>query len=242
MTVYNKAYVITWVVLGIFFVIYYVYGFRVYVQLGMNMYRSLVSNNVNYLDTFFLIVFVLVSVTCWVIGFMNKVREKMKIGLYMYNTSPLFEIIIAKYILETKYEVVILSDEEEINTAENIKIRAKKIDERTLEEELEAIIICGGELEQSKKSADIKKLIQNMNDKGKIIASICSGNNIVVEALSMSGVENNFSGTKLINKNVFLSSADHYVQFGIVLGKLLDVYIDKNDYDETVHFFLENQV
>lgn len=38
----------------------------------------------------------------------------MKIGLYMYNTSPLFEIIIAKYILETKYEVVILSDEEEI--------------------------------------------------------------------------------------------------------------------------------
>lgn len=166
----------------------------------------------------------------------------MKIGLYMYNTSPLFEIIIAKYILETKYEVVILSDEEEINTAENIKIRAKKIDERTLEEELEAIIICGGELEQSKKSADIKKLIQNMNDKGKIIASICSGNNIVVEALSMSGVENNFSGTRLINKNVFLSSADHYVQFGIVLGKLLDVYIDKNDYDETVHFFLHNQV
>ena len=176
------------------------------------------------------------------IGFRNKVREKMKIGLYMYNTSPLFEIIIAKYILETKYEVVILSDEEEINTAENIKIRAKKIDERNLEEELEAIIICGGELEQSKKSAYIKKLIQNMNDKGKIIASICSGNNIVVEALSMSGVENNFSGTKLINKNVFLSSADHYVQFGIVLGKLLDVYIDKNDYDETVHFFLENQV
>lgn len=162
----------------------------------------------------------------------------MKIGLYMYNTSPLFEIIIAKYILETKYEVVILSDEEEINTAENIKIRAKKIDERNLEEELEAIIICGGELEQSKKSAYIKKLIQNMNDKGKIIASICSGNNIVVE----SGVENNFSGTKLINKNVFLSSADHYVQFGIGLGKLLDVYIDKNDYDETVHFFLENQV
>ena len=76
MTVYNKAYVITWVVCGIFFVIYYVYGFRVYVQLGMNMYRSLVSNNVNYSDTFFLIVFVLVSVTCWVIGFMNKVREK----------------------------------------------------------------------------------------------------------------------------------------------------------------------
>lgn len=66
----------------------------------MNMYRSLASNNVNYLDTFFLIVFVLVSVTCWVIGFRNKVREKMKIGLYMYNTSPLFEIIIAKYILE----------------------------------------------------------------------------------------------------------------------------------------------
>ena len=80
-----------------------------------------------------------------------------------------------------------------------------------------------------------------MNDKGKIIASICSGNNIVVEALNMEGVENNFSGTKLINKNVFLSSADHYVQFGIGLGKLLDVYIDKNDYDETVHFFLQNQ-
>lgn len=76
MTVYNKAYVITWVVGGVFSVIYYVYGFRVYVQLGMNMYRNLASNNVNYLDTFFLIVFVLVSVTCWVIGFRNKVREK----------------------------------------------------------------------------------------------------------------------------------------------------------------------
>lgn len=76
MTVYNKAYVITWVVWGIFFCYILCNGFRVYVQLGMNMYRSLVSNNVNYLDTFFLIVFVLVSVTCWVIGFRNKVRGK----------------------------------------------------------------------------------------------------------------------------------------------------------------------
>ena len=32
----------------------------------------------------------------------------MEIGLYMYNTSPLFEIIVAKYILETKHNVIIM--------------------------------------------------------------------------------------------------------------------------------------
>ena len=68
----------------------------------------------------------------------------MKIGLYMYNTSPLFEIIIAKYILETKYDVVILSDKEELTTSENIKIKANKIDELNFDEKIEALIICGG--------------------------------------------------------------------------------------------------
>lgn len=166
----------------------------------------------------------------------------MKIGLYMYNTSPLFEIVIAKYILETKYEVVILSDKENVTTAENVKIMAKKINEIDFDEEMEALIICGGELEEIKQIDMVKKLIRTTNGNGKIVASICSGNTIVKEALNIEAVDENFSGVKVINDNVLLSSADHYVQFGIRLGELLDVYLDKNDYDETVDFFLKNQV
>lgn len=165
----------------------------------------------------------------------------MKIGLYMYNTSPLFEIVIAKYILETKYDVVILSDKEELTTSENIKIKANKIDEFNFDEKIEALIICGGELEEAKQSDIVKDLIRNTNDRGKVVASICSGNTIVKEALNIELEDENFSGIKVINDNILLSSADNYIQFGIKLGELLDVYIDKNDYDETVDFFLRNQ-
>lgn len=166
----------------------------------------------------------------------------MKIGLYMYNTSPLFEIVIAKYIIETKYEVVILSDKENVTTAENVKIMANWIDEVDFDTEIGALIICGGELEKIKQIDMVKKLIRTTNDNGKIVASICSGNTIVKEALNIESVDENFSGVKVIHDNVLLSSTDHYVQFGIKIGKLLDVYLDKNDYDETVDFFLKNQV
>lgn len=77
MTLYNKLYIVTWIVGGIFSIAYYLFSLRIYIQLGKSMYSNFLSNSVDYLDTFFLAIFVLVSVTCWLIGFQNKVREKV---------------------------------------------------------------------------------------------------------------------------------------------------------------------
>ena len=39
-----------------------------------------------------------------------------------------------------------------------------------------------------------------------------------------------------------MASGDYYIQFAIKLGELLDVYIDKDDYMETVDYFLKSQI
>lgn len=166
----------------------------------------------------------------------------MEIGLYMYNTSPLFEIIVAKYILETKHNVIIISDEDKFKTAENIEMGALPIKKVLLQNELQALIICGGDTNKVKHTDTLCELIRKTNQKKGIIASICSGNMMVTKALGFSEMNDDFQGVKLFEDNVLMSSADNYIQFGIELGRLLNVYVDKSDYDETVEFFLTNQV
>ena len=165
----------------------------------------------------------------------------MKIGLLMYNGSPLFEVVVAKYILETKYEVVVLSDSEKVCSAEKICFDARLVSSLDCNNDLHAIVICGGDLEELNYVSKIKKIIRSIMDQGGVVASICAGNSLVADALDMESQEG-FQGIKLINERVLMASGDYYIQFAIKLGELLDVYIDKDDYMETVDYFLKSQI
>ena len=159
----------------------------------------------------------------------------MRIGFFMYNTSPLFEIVTAKYLLQTKHDTYIVAEEGEILSAENINIKSDFKLSDDIAKHLDVLIIAGGDTDMVADISKINSLINTMYSNNKLVASICSGNKILLDALDKKN--DDISGIKTIEKNVICSSADASTNFGIYLGSILNIYEDDDDFFETIQFF-----
>ncbi len=159
-----------------------------------------------------------------------------KVAIYMYNTSPVFEVAIATYILHTKYDVCVISDEKNnLNTPEGLSLTPnyslKDIDIK----DFDALVICGGEFGKIGNKKLIINTIEKAKNNNKFIAAICSGRELVNMAL-----KKNYKITDSINyveKGILFSPAKEYAMFGIIIGKHLEIYKDYDDYYETIDFF-----
>ena len=69
-----------------------------------------------------------------------------KIAIYMYDTAPMFEISIIAYLLNTQYEVCIVTDNlPNIKTAEGVFIKSNMYLNEMNVDEFDGLIICGGD-------------------------------------------------------------------------------------------------
>ncbi len=155
----------------------------------------------------------------------------------MYDTSPLFEISIVTYLLNTKYNVcVITDDKDDIKTSEGIYIKSKYSLSDINLSEFEALILCGGELDKIKDKRLICDYINKFKTTGKLIAGICSGRDLINVALNKDYkiVDDIYH----VDKNIIFSSPNKYAMFGITVGKHLKIYKDEEDYSETLEFFI----
>lgn len=167
--------------------------------------------------------------------------EQNKIGIFMYEGSPLFEIVIAAYILNTKYNVEIILDKaNNMISTEGIGIvQSCDISEVNVQH-MDALIICGGYTESICNRLELDKLICKMKHEGKVIAGICAGREIVNEALKMNMTLSKH--TELLDGNILLSPPNEYIKFGIEIGRILNVYQDEDDYHETITFFEQGEM
>lgn len=163
-------------------------------------------------------------------------KAMKKIAIYMYDTAPMFEISIIAYLLNTQYEVCIITDNlSSIKTAEGVFIKSNLYLNEMNVDEFDSLIICGGEY--SKYNNDcIFECINEFRNKNKLIAGICSGRNLINSALK----ENyNIRDTvEYVYNNIIFSSPNKYAMFGITVGKHFEIYEDEDDYNETVEFFV----
>lgn len=178
----------------------------------------------------------------------------MKIGFVIYNGFVHFEIAIASYLMSSKYEVFYISDTfNEVYSEEGMKITPNKIFSKELENEIDVLIVAGGDESNIIKNQELLEIIKKANENKKIIAGICSG----VMILLKSGILNNHKYTtsipsnelkvykeaKIINKkvviskNIISSKANGYIDFALELGKITNLYENEEDFNETVNFF-----
>ncbi len=158
-----------------------------------------------------------------------------KIYIYMFETSPIFEIVIASYILNTKFEICVLSDNIKINSSEGICINSNKLINNLIDDDFLGLIVCGGEIDKIRDKDKILSLIKEVNDKNKFVGAICSGREIVNEALNSSfKIQEKIH---FVKENILFSSANNYIKFGIEIGKYFNIYEDERDYLETINFF-----
>ena len=154
----------------------------------------------------------------------------------MYDTSPLFEIVTAKYLLQTKHDTYIIGEGDNIVSAENVTVEVDFKVTDDLADKLDALVITGGDIEKIDNIAGINSILTKMYDKDKIVASICSGNSVLLNALNIT-INDDIHGIKTVKKNVICASAEASNNFGIYLGRLLDIYEDEDDFYETIQFF-----
>jgi len=161
---------------------------------------------------------------------------KVKIGFFMYNTSPLFEITTAKYLAQTKHDTYIVGENDNIISAENVNICTDVIMTKDLCDELDALVVTGGDIRNIKNMSMLSEVINDLYKNNKIVASICSGNDVLLNALDIN-TDDEIHGVKTVDNYVLCASADAYTLFGVYLGSLLDIYEDNDDFYETIQFF-----
>jgi hypothetical protein len=159
-----------------------------------------------------------------------------KIAIYMYDTAPMFEISIIAYLLNTQYEVCIVTDNlPNIKTAEGVFIKSNVYLNEMNVDEFDGLIICGGEYSQYNNDC-IFECINEFRNKNKLIAGICSGRDLINLAL-----KENYrirDSVEYVYDNIIFSSSNKYAMFGVTVGKHFEIYEDEDDYDETVDFFV----
>ncbi|MFC4803940.1 DJ-1/PfpI family protein [Filifactor villosus] len=159
-----------------------------------------------------------------------------KIAIYMYDTAPMFEISIIAYLLNTQYEVCIVTDNLPIiKTSEGVFIKSNLYLNEINVDEFDGLIICGGEYSRYNNDR-ILECIDEFRNKNRLVAGICSGRDLVNLAL-----KENYTirdTVECVCDNVIFSSPNKYAMFGIIVGKHLEIYEDEDDYNETVEFFV----
>ena len=136
--------------------------------------------------------------------------------------------------MKTKGDVFITSEKDKhIATNEGVKVLSDLLIEEVNIDEIDVLIICGGNIENIADISKLYNLIQECNDKNAIIGGICAGRDIVTEALSVKKAEK----TTVIDDRIVLSPGNEYVDFALTVGKVADIYEDDEDYEETVNYF-----
>jgi len=180
----------------------------------------------------------------------------MKTYVYIYNNFAQFEIIIPTYLMKTVGEIITFSiSNEPVTSIESFKIipdkTIKEISEKI--DEIDCIIIPGGDIDLEY-SEPVKKIIQELVKRKKIVAGICSGISLlysagVLENRQVAISKEYFDGLQenenfitenvCVDENIITSKASGYVEFGIRIGEKLNIYKDQNDLNETIDFFRE---
>lgn len=160
----------------------------------------------------------------------------MKTYIFLYQEAALFEVVVTSYLLKTIGDIVVITDQEkEIHTTEGLVVSASCLLDEVNPEEVDILIIVGGNIDEISNKDLLHNLIKEVNNREKIIGAICAGRKEVINALNLNRKENNI--TETINKRIVLSPGNEYVDFAIEVGKVADIYQDTADLEETINFF-----
>lgn len=178
----------------------------------------------------------------------------MKTYVLVYEGFAHFEVILASYFLKTRGEMITVGLKKELVTSgEGYQIMPHiTLDEMDLDD-VDVFIIPGGEPTQLYEETLLYDTIKELNDRDVVLGAICAGPTHLAKAGVLEGKEYTTSWdlSKLdafdpdmfvktnvvIDDNIITAQPTGYVDFGLALGEMMDIYEDDDDYEETVNFF-----
>lgn len=180
----------------------------------------------------------------------------MKTYIIIFEGFVQFEVTLASYLLHTKGDIITVGiDKEPVVSYEGFRVIPDiKLDEMNTNE-VDCLIIPGGIIDENFNDSEFYKKIDELNSQKKVIGGICSGVYHIAKAGVLKG--KGYTTTLHVNEypefdislfrdqlcvvdeNIVTAKANGYVDFGIELGKVMNIYEDENDLQETIEFFRE---
>ena len=183
----------------------------------------------------------------------------MKTYVMIYDSFANFEVVLSMYLLKTAGDVVTVGvSKTPVKSFEGLTVIPDMvIDEVNLLEE-DVLLIPGGDPSVLEGNPSFYQLIQNGNEKKTLLAAICSGSSHLACAGVLKDREYTTSlphdegsvfdpdlyvkQNVVIDEHIVTAQPSGYVELGIVLGQILDIYKDKSDFEETVCFFMDFEI
>lgn len=180
----------------------------------------------------------------------------MKTYVLIYKEFAHFEVILASYFLKTVGEIITVGlSKEPVVSAEGYKIIPDMTIEEVNAKDADAFMIPGGDPSILEGQEALYTLIREMNAVDAIMGGICSGTLQFAKAGILADKEYTtslevgkyeaFDEDMFVNENVVLddnivtAKASGYVDFGIMMGHMMDIFQNEEDLEETVEFFRE---
>ena len=171
----------------------------------------------------------------------------------VYDTCALFEVTVLSYLMSTVGEVKYVGvSREKIVTFEGITIEPDvQLSEIDISD-IDLLVVPGGNAQFLINNDHLCIMLRKTYENNGIIAAICSG----VVQLAYSGIIGSRKFTTsveidelpleqsvyidadvVVDGNIVTAKAKAFVEFGIEVGKIMNIYKDTDDYLETVNFF-----
>lgn len=160
--------------------------------------------------------------------------------ILLFDTACIYEIAILNYFLRyTESEVLFCSiDGETITSTEGYSMNVGTKLSEINPSNVRSIIVPGGDV-SSIMNDEVYNFLRDMKEKGKVIAGICAGVNVLDAAGVLRDVRSTHSTESDVarDKHIITARANGYVDFAIEVGKELELFEDEADLQETIDFW-----
>ncbi|MNW43473.1 DJ-1/PfpI family protein [compost metagenome] len=162
----------------------------------------------------------------------------MKSHVLIYDGYVSFEIMLATYFMKTKGDIVTIGvTKDPVISYEDFKVTPLVALDEVSAEDIQLLIIPGGDNTPLKTNKQLLALINTLNNDNKVIATICSATELLeIAGVSYKNSVNHPTGLE-IHKNIITAKPNQYVDFAIEIGKVMNIYTNDEDLKETIDFF-----
>ncbi|MBF4691912.1 DJ-1/PfpI family protein [Fusibacter ferrireducens] len=178
----------------------------------------------------------------------------MKTYVLIYEGFVQFEVVLANYFMKTVGDIITVgltdqpvTSQEGFITIPHITLNEVNVDN------VDLLIIPGGDPKSFENNKSLSNLLQNLHAKKVKIGGICSGTLALANSGLLKGLKyttplpitefsvfdpNNYLDQNIVvSGNIITAKANGYVDFGLEIGKMMSIYKDDADYEETIQFF-----
>ncbi|MCG7379030.1 DJ-1/PfpI family protein [Paenibacillus sp. ACRSA] len=178
----------------------------------------------------------------------------MKTHILLFEGYVSFEIMLASYFMKTQGDVVTVAlDEGALRSYEGLSVNPDLIMNQVDPSTVELLIIPGGDATSLLKREELMDWLRRLNGLTTPIAAICSGTLLLGQAqiledksfttnaeaqmrdITTQGVYINTN--VVVDGHIITAKANAYVDFGIEVGKVMNIYSSTEDLEETIEVF-----